>query len=240
MIDKLIELMISQLGYTETGNNNTKYSKFFDTTAWQFFNTKKQGADWCPIFLLYCWYQLLGAAGTRKAFGLPTDPKDNCAAGVKFLYNYMKAKGMLIKKPQKGCVVFFNNLGHVGTCEYVDDKLHTIEGNKSNKVKRCSYTLTSSKIYAYAMPKLPESSTAPAPIDEPKQLKTDYAASFNRLFNKTYITRVECPLMTGANKKTILTIPAGKSVRCYGYFTGDYLYVTYGKYEGFVRRVFLR
>lgn len=41
--DEFIKLSQSQVGYAETGSNITKYSKYFDTTAWQWFNTKKQG-----------------------------------------------------------------------------------------------------------------------------------------------------------------------------------------------------
>lgn len=239
MIDKLISFMISQLGYEETGKNITKYSKFFDTTAWQFFNTKKQGAEWCAIFIFYCVYQLIGADGTRKAFGLP-EPKDNCAAGVKFLYRYMAANGMLIKKPQKGCIVFFSNLSHVGTCERVDDKLHTIEGNKGNKVKRCTYTLGSSKIYAYAMPKYPEIKEEKPKDEQPANTKPVPAASYKKSFAKTYVTKLTTRLLAAPSRDMITKIPMGKSVKCYGFYTGNYLYVTYGKLEGYINKADLR
>ena len=172
-IDKFIKMLISQLGYTETGNNYTKYGKFFDTPkkdggAWQFFKTHKNPAEWCALFLIYCFYICFGEEATRKAFNLPA-PKNNCAAGVPYLYEYMKKAGLLIKEPRPGCIVFLNTTkkcAHVGACEYVDGKLHTIEGNKSNKVKRCTYTLTSSKIYAYAMPIFPD------PGPDPKEVIT--------------------------------------------------------------------
>ena len=162
-IEKFIKMLVSQLGYTETGNNYTKYGKFFDTPkkdggAWQFFNTHKNPAEWCALLLIYCFYVLFGEEATRKGFNLPI-PKNNCAAGVPYLYEYMKKAGLIIKEPRPGCIVFFNTTkkcAHVGACEYVDGKLHTIEGNKSNKVKRCTYTLNSSKIYAYAMPIFPD------------------------------------------------------------------------------------
>ena len=46
---KVIELAQSQIGYKESGTNITKYATYFDTTAWQFLNTKKQGAEWCSL-----------------------------------------------------------------------------------------------------------------------------------------------------------------------------------------------
>ena len=62
---------VSQIGYKETGTNITKYSTYFDTPkskggAWQFFNTKKQGAAWCAIFVIWVFCQILGPDKTRK------------------------------------------------------------------------------------------------------------------------------------------------------------------------------
>ena len=178
-IAKFVNLLISQLGYTETGENYTKYGKFFDTPkkdggAWQFFNTHKNPAEWCALLLIWAFYVCFGEEATRKGFNLP-EPKNNCGAGVKYLYEYMKKAGLLIKEPRPGCIVFFNTktkkCAHVGACEYVDGKLHTIEGNKSNKVKRVTYTLTSSYIYAYAMPIFPDSSEYPVNVRTLKYVK---------------------------------------------------------------------
>ena len=46
IVEKVLNTAKNEIGYKETGKNNTKYAKYFDTTAWQFFNTKKQGAEW--------------------------------------------------------------------------------------------------------------------------------------------------------------------------------------------------
>ena len=41
--DKVINLAQRQVGYKEEYINCTKYSRYFDVEAWQWFNTKKNG-----------------------------------------------------------------------------------------------------------------------------------------------------------------------------------------------------
>ena len=50
MKEKILDLARSQIGYSEESGNRTKYAKYFDTEAWQWFNTKKQGTEWCAIW----------------------------------------------------------------------------------------------------------------------------------------------------------------------------------------------
>lgn len=148
MVNKFIKLAQSQVGYKETGSNNTKYAKYFDTEAWQWFNTKKQGASWCAIFICWLVCQLIGPSKARTFLGCPA-PKDNCAAGVPYLWRYLDSKGYKVasKNGKPGDIIFFNGKKHVGLIEKVEDgKYHTIEGNKSNAVKRGSYKIGSSSI----------------------------------------------------------------------------------------------
>lgn len=185
ILQKILELLISQIGYTESGTNITKYAEYFDKSkakggAWQFFNTKKQGAEWCALLIIWAFCQVIGPDKTREFLGLP-EPKNNCAAGCKYFYQYLKAKGYEVKKTegQVGAIVFFNTskakCGHVGFIKAVDDKkYYTIEGNKSNKVKECSYVKNSTTIYAVCMPdysKLenidPNPEPQPTPAPEP-------------------------------------------------------------------------
>lgn len=73
--EKYIKLMQSQVGYKETGVNITKYSRWFDNEGWQFFNTKKQGAEYCAIALLWALCQNdvgIGREKVRTWLGLPT------------------------------------------------------------------------------------------------------------------------------------------------------------------------
>ena len=166
--DEFIKLAQSQVGYVETGNNHTKYSQYFDTEKskggpYPWFNGKKQNTPWCAIWI--CWLfvmvleKILGSADkVRSWLGCPK-PADNCAAGVPFLWEYLCKKGWKVDKSkgQAGDIIFLNTKsaknGHVGMIEKVDDsKYYTIEGNKSNGVRRSSYSKTSTSIYGICHP----------------------------------------------------------------------------------------
>lgn len=148
----VIDLAKRQLGYKETGNNNTKYSNYFDVAAWQWFNTKKQGAEWCAIFVcwLFCQNENLGPKQAYEFLGCPSSgPKDNCAAGVPYFFDYLKNKGYKVDKSkgQPGDIIVLNNKKHVGIIEKIEDDYYiTIEGNKGNYVAHGSYKRTSSYI----------------------------------------------------------------------------------------------
>lgn len=173
--DKYIALMQRQVGYKETGVNQTKYSRWFDNEGWQFFNTKKQGAEWCAIVLLWalCQNELgIGKEKVRTWLGLPT-PKNNCAAGVPYLWSYLVKKGYKVDKTkgEPGDFIFFNGNAHIGMIEKVaNGKYTTIEGNKGNKVSRCTYAIGSSQICGVCRPdwsKVEPKPVEPVPTPEP-------------------------------------------------------------------------
>lgn len=177
MRDKVINLAQRQVGYKEEYINCTKYSRYFDVEAWQWFNTKKNGnpakkiagTAWCAIFIcwLFCQNEIIGKTKARLFLGCPA-PKDNCAAGVPYLWQYLKARKWQVDKKSglPGDIIFFNSkCSHVGIIEKVDaNKYYTIEGNKSNQVKRCSYSRGSSTIYGLMRPNWSEIE----PKEEPK------------------------------------------------------------------------
>lgn len=182
---KILNLASRQVGYKETGTNHTKYWSYFDDPkgAWQWFNTKKQGTEWCAGFIcwLFCQNETLGPKEAYSFLGMPKNKDDNCAAACPYFWQYLKAKGYQVDKKsgQAGDIIFFNSkCSHVGIIEKVDDKkYYTIEGNKSNQVKRCSYSRTSSSIYGIMRPNYSkydktESDPAPAPVPTPKPAPT--------------------------------------------------------------------
>lgn len=175
--EKFIKLAQSQVGYAETGVNQTKYARWFDNEAWQWFNTKKQGAEWCAIFILWCLCQNdvgIGKTKVRTWLGCPA-PKDNCSAGVPFLWKYMVDKGYKVEKTKgrPGDIIFLNNNKHVGMIEKVENgKYHTIEGNKNNRVSRSSYSTTSSAIFGICHPAWEKVEPTPAPTPEPAPTPT--------------------------------------------------------------------
>lgn len=157
MRSKFVALMKRQLGVAENplGSNRTKYGRWFDNEAWQFFNTKKNGAEWCAVEQIWgvAQNEILGKEEARKFLGLPA-PKNNCAAGVPYLWNYLVAKGYKIDKTKgvEGDLIFFNTTkakcGHVGSISRVDGNYYyTNEGNSGNRVSEHKYLKTSSKIY---------------------------------------------------------------------------------------------
>ena len=173
MLQKFLELAASQLGYVEDTGNKTKYAKYFDTEAWQWFNTKKQGAEWCAIFICWLFCQLIGPDRARSFLGCPS-PKDNCAAGVKYFWQYLCKRGWKVDKTkgQPGDIIFLNSNKHVGLIQKVENgKYITIEGNKSNKVAQGSYKVSSSTVYGICRPAWSEidNVSAPAPAPAPAQ-----------------------------------------------------------------------
>lgn len=75
--------------------------------------------------------------------------------------------------------------------------------------------------------------------------KVEAAKSKNTKYVKPYTTKANLNLRIGAGKTKgiVLTIPKGKTVMCYGYYTkvGStvWLFVQYGKYAGFVSKEYL-
>ena len=172
--DEFVKLSQSQVGYGETGTNITKYSKYFDTTAWQWFNTKKQGAEWCSIYLCYLCCMILGPEEALKFLGCPS-PKNNCAAGVKYLYQYLEKKGYKVdsKAGGPGDVIVLNSKKHVGHIERVESGFYyTIEGNKNNKVARGKYKIGSSTVSGVFHLPFEQYDGAPAPTPAPQPTPT--------------------------------------------------------------------
>lgn len=156
-LSEILKLAASQVGYKEgPKDNQTKYANYFDVTAWQWFNGKKncipgEQGGWCAIFICWLFTQVIGNKPALSFLGCPA-PKNNCAAGCGYLYDYMKAKGYKsdINHVKVGDIVFFKSgskCAHVGICVEVTDKgLYTIEGNKDNMVKKVQHN-KSSNIY---------------------------------------------------------------------------------------------
>ena len=157
-LEEILKLARSQVGYKEKPDNNTKYSRYFDVEAWQWFNTKKNpGTDWCAIFICWLFTQVLGNKPALVFLGCPA-PKNNCAAGCGYLYDYMKAKGYKsdIKNVKPGDIVFFkkgSKCAHVGIAETVSGgRVITIEGNKDNSVKRVTHNISSDIYFGVMSP----------------------------------------------------------------------------------------
>lgn len=234
--NKVVNLAQRQVGYKESGKNQTKYARWFDNEAWQWFNTKKQGAEWCAIFV--CWLiaqnEILGAKKALEFLGCPA-PKNNCAAGVPFLYEYLTAKGYKLvdkTKGQLGDIIVLYSKKHVGIIETVSNgKYITIEGNKNNQVGRGSYKLSSSTISAvFHLPyeKLDKAETDPVEQLPDKPAPVTPAAPAKIIYQ---VNTKHDPLMlrcgAGTNFPIICRLPKGATVTYKGTTTGKWLKVQY-------------
>ena len=154
-IEKLIATAKAEIGYKEGNNNITKYSAFFDKEHPDFYNTKKQGAAWCDIFVDYCF---VSTFGETQALDMLCQPKKSAGAGCKFSAGYFKKAGRFLDKPEAGDQIFFydakGEINHTGIVVDVDDKkVYTVEGNSDNCVKEHSYSLNNKKIAGYGRPR---------------------------------------------------------------------------------------
>ena len=173
----VIATAIAELGYQEKAsnyqlesktanaghNNYNKYAAYIDNVYPNFYNGKKNGYDWCDIFVDYC---MLKSFGLEKTLEITGQSMNSCGAGCVFSYGYYKAKGRTGKIPKVGAQVFFgsteDDLYHTGLVEKFDSNyVYTIEGNSNDVVARRSYSRYGSAIYGYGYPSYDtESSTS--------------------------------------------------------------------------------
>lgn len=173
---KVIDIALAEVGYLEKATNSnldnktanagkgnwTKYARDLDRIP-GFYNGKKNGFDWCDVFVDWCFVQAFGADVAKK---LLNQPNNSLGAGCTYSARYFKDKGQFhTSNPQPGDQIFFGNearSNHTGLVYKVDSsKVYTVEGNTSGAsgviangggVKKKSYSLKYSKIYGYGRP----------------------------------------------------------------------------------------
>lgn len=214
--NKLLDVAKSQVGYHEkksdkdldsktanSGNKNyTKYAEFFDDLRKQkvyVFNYEKNPAEWCAIFVIYCFSMAYGVETATKMLFLPSK---SSAAGCSFFAQYFRDKKAFKSSPAVGDAIFFGSKGkesHVGLVTKVTEKMvYTIEGNKSNEVKECSYKQDNKNIAGYGRPNwslavkaLSADKPAEKPKEKPKEPPKPATPSKPTVATKTYV--VVCP-----------------------------------------------
>ena len=250
--EKVLDLAKRQIGYKESGKNDTKYARYFDVEAWQWFNTKKQGSEWCAIFIcwLFCQNEILGPKKARVFLGCP-EPKNNCAAGCGYLYDYLKKKGYQssLDKAKPGDIIFFKSgskCSHVGIVEKVDKlNIYTIEGNAGNMVKRVTHKRSSKTIYFGIMSpdyasldkqnekpieQLPDT---PAPVTAPASPKT------YQMKVTTNVDPLRLRSYASGSAPTICLMKKGSIVIYLGSSSGDWLKVKYKTMTGYAHKKYL-
>ena len=197
--ERLVNTALSEVGYVEkaslaqlddktanpgTGNFN-KYAAILDNT--DVFNGRKQGADWCAVFVCCMFYLTFGLEVMRKITGIPAR---SMAAGVGYLRQYFQAIGGIVSEPQPGDVIFFRTADlkgwqHTGIVTAVSNGcVETVEGNAGTPqgVNTFRYPLSWYRIGGYGRAKwnLVPAETAPGTPaeqeDEPVSNTPTYVA----------------------------------------------------------------
>lgn len=149
-IDVLIRIMEAEVGTHEGPNNHTKYGD--EMHAIQPSNMDKN-APWCDSWFDWCILKLCEYFG----YGADMARMVLCGDFDDYTYNsvalYKKA-GRWSQTPHRGDQIFFGGSGHTGGVVTVyGGTENTIEGNKGDEVRRCSYSIHSPSIIGYGRPK---------------------------------------------------------------------------------------
>ena len=153
---EVVKLAISQVGYKASGpGKRNKYAKYIDSHFPTFYNGKKNGADWCDVFVDWC--VLYKAQNAKDAEYVLCQPAKSCGAGVGWSWKYYKAKKRTSTTAKLGYQIFLNKLKHTGIVVDVDSKyVYYVAGNEGGghgEVKKHKLLKTSTKIYGYGRPR---------------------------------------------------------------------------------------
>ena len=175
---KVIATARAEVGYLEKASNNLLYDKTanagnanYNKFAYELdkigniYNGKKNGYDWCDIFVDWCFIKTFGVEIAMK---LLNQAYKGLGAGCTYSAQYFQAMGRFYtKNPQPGDQIFFKSssgkgYAHTGIVTKVQgDIVFTIEGNTSSVkgvvanggcVREKSYQLNYSRIGGYGRP----------------------------------------------------------------------------------------
>lgn len=157
---EVVRLAFSQVGYKAPGpGKKNKYAAWIDSHYPTFYNGKKNGADWCDVFVDFC--VLYVARNAKDAEYVLCQPSRSCGAGCKWSYNYYKSKHRNNSIPHYGDQIFLNTKAgkccHTGIVYKVDDKyVYYVAGNEGGghgEVKKHKILKSSKSIYAFGRPR---------------------------------------------------------------------------------------
>lgn len=168
--EKLVAFAKAEVGYVEKATNSqldekkanqgkgnfNKYAATLDNT--DLFNGKKNGYDWCAVFVCCMFYLAFGLETMRKITGIPAK---SMAAGVRYLRQYFANINGLVSYPQTGDVIFFRTADGAGwqhtgiVTDVKNGYVYTVEGNAGTPegVNTFVYPLTNSRIGGYGRAK---------------------------------------------------------------------------------------
>ena len=149
-IDIVLSIASSYVGYHESANNKTIFG---DTMHALQPRNMDANAPWCDAFVDFCIYKMC----QRFGYGAEMAKKVLCGDFDDYTYasvNLYKKAGRWTQNAARGHQIFFGGSGHTGLVEKVSGGVvYTIEGNKGDEVRKCSYSVHSPSIIGYGRPK---------------------------------------------------------------------------------------
>lgn len=177
--ERLIGTAVDQIGYMGKRSNSqlddfkantsgkwNKYARDLDALG-DFYNGKKNGYDWCDVFVDWCFVTTFGRELGQKLLG---QPNKSLGAGTKYSMNYYKQNGRFFQTPHMGDQIFFgtsSSVWHTGIVSKVQSGyVHTVEGNAGNPsaVRAARYVVGGKNILGYGRP-----DWSLVPSDNPEQ-----------------------------------------------------------------------
>ncbi len=180
----VVEMALAEIGYREKAsdtnlddktanagaNNWTKYAR--DLAAAGYYNGSKNGFPWCDVFVDWCFFKAYGATEGQRIQCQTGD----LGAGCIYSAQYYRQKGRFDQTPRAGDQVFFRyggEIGHTGIVVAVtDSSIDTVEGNRSDQVKRNTYSLSDPCIAGYGHPLFSDEGKEEDPVDESASVPT--------------------------------------------------------------------
>lgn len=180
---EFVECALGEVGYQADGKNN-KYAAELDSVDYFTGCGKKQGLDWCCVFVCWCAYKKIHPTPDKWAAHYFLYQSDTCdmAAVVKYAAQYYKdhnAYDTNTKYAAKGDQIFFKKsngtLYHTGIVVAWDDSgIYTVEGNTNGgKVAKKFYKYSDSKIAGFGHPRF-DSEAASKPDNNDMYIKLAY------------------------------------------------------------------
>jgi surface antigen len=206
-IEKLVKIAETEIGKEGDASKSCKYGAEIDKLHYKIdpkYNTlyyyQKNGADWCAIFVDWCFYRALDIIDENGNINSKVTKKDsellkifynltnhsqggaacsNCIDAYKSIGSYFK-RGE--QTPQPGDEIFFT-WGHTGlVVDVKGDTVYTVEGNTGGgggKVKQGKYSLSWGSIDGYGRPQWEH-----APNMDPTQIPPNVQAVYQCDYDK--------------------------------------------------------
>lgn len=153
---RLISWAISQIGYKAGSGKKNRYAEVLDDRP-EFYNGKKNGFDWCDVFVDCGFFEVFGEDLAREML---YQPKKSLGAGCVYSANYYRINNAFFADPELGDQIFFGEAkdeDHTGIVVEVTSKyVYTVEGNTGGGdglVLKKVYNISDARITGYGRPK---------------------------------------------------------------------------------------